>query len=64
MTIRLAYVLIPLAVITAIGADTLGVAATLLTICVIVGFAVAASAWTVSGGTAWPPSTRPPSPDE
>jgi hypothetical protein len=56
--------LIPLAVIATIGADTLGVAATLLIICAIVGFAVAASAWTVSGGAASPPSTRAPSTDE
>lgn len=55
MIVRLENVLIALAAIATIGADTLGVTATLVTICMIMGFAVAVSAWIVGGGNASTP---------
>lgn len=55
MIVRLENVLIALAAIATIGADTLGVTATLVTICMIMGFAVVVSAWIVGGGNASTP---------
>jgi len=55
LIVRLENVLIALAAIATIGADTLGVTATLVTICMIMGFAVAVSAWIVGGGNASTP---------
>ena len=64
MTVSLVGRLILVAVIATIGADVLGFAATLLSVCAIVGFAIAASGSTVSGRTTSMPSTRPTSPHE
>jgi hypothetical protein len=55
LIVRLENVLIALAAIATIGADTLGVIATLVTICVITGFAVLVSEWSVGGGKASTP---------
>ncbi|WP_143201513.1 hypothetical protein [Bradyrhizobium sp. NAS96.2] len=64
MTVSLVGWLILVAVIATIGADILGFAATLLTVCAIVGFAIAASGSTVSGRITPMPSTRPTTPHE
>lgn len=63
MIVRPAILLIPLIAIAMISADALGFAATLLTICVIVGFAIAASGWTVNGKTTSRSAVRPSSAD-
>lgn len=55
MIVRLENVLIALAAMAMIGADTLGVTATLVTICVITGFAVVVSTWIVGSGKASAP---------
>ncbi|VIO72895.1 hypothetical protein CI1B_45440 [Bradyrhizobium ivorense] len=63
MTVRLAVLLIPLIVTATIDANVLGFAATMLTIGVIVGFAIAAAGWTIGSDTSSLPSVRPRSVD-
>ncbi|WP_076861446.1 hypothetical protein [Bradyrhizobium mercantei] len=63
MIIRPAVILIPLIATAVVGADVVGIAATLLTICAIIGFAIAAAGWTVNGKTKSIPAVRPSSAD-
>ncbi|MGY3530006.1 MULTISPECIES: hypothetical protein [Bradyrhizobium] len=65
MIARPAPLLIPLIVIAVVSADVVGFAATLLAICMIVGFAIVASGWTVGGKTTSTsiPAVRPSAPD-
>lgn len=63
MIARPAPLLIPLIVIAVVSADVVGFAATLLAICMIVGFAIVASGWTVGGKTTSIPAVRPSSQD-
>ncbi|UGY17856.1 hypothetical protein [Bradyrhizobium septentrionale] len=63
MIARPAILLIALIVTAVVSADVLGFAATLLTICAIVGLAIAASGWTVSSRTTSIPAVRPSSAD-
>ncbi|MGY4572533.1 hypothetical protein ACVWY5_005603 [Bradyrhizobium sp. USDA 3256] len=63
MIVRPAIILTPLIATAVVSADLVGFAATLITILVIVGFAVVASGWTVSGKTTSIPAVRPSSPD-
>ncbi|MCC8978360.1 hypothetical protein [Bradyrhizobium acaciae] len=60
---RPAILLIPLIVIAVVSADVVGVAATLLAICAIVGFAIVAAGWTVNGKATSIPAVRPSSAD-
>lgn len=63
MIVRPAIILIPLIAIAVISADVVGFAATLLAICAIVGFAIAAAGWTASRKATSIPSVRPGSAD-
>ena len=63
MIVRPAIVLIPLIATAVISADVVGFAATLLAVCVIVGFAVIAAGWTVGGKVTSIPAVRPSSAD-
>ncbi|WFU30874.1 hypothetical protein QA635_30455 [Bradyrhizobium brasilense] len=63
MIVRPAIILIPLIATAVVSADVVGFAATLFTICVIVGFAITAAGRTVNGKTTSIPAVRPPSAD-
>ncbi|MTV17652.1 MULTISPECIES: hypothetical protein [Bradyrhizobium] len=62
MIVRPAIILIPLLATAVVSAEVVGFSATLLVICAIVGFAIAAG-WTVRGKATSIPAVRPSSPD-
>ncbi|UFX45762.1 hypothetical protein HAP47_0003315 [Bradyrhizobium sp. 41S5] len=64
MIVRPATLLFPLIATAVVSADVVGFAATLIAICLIVGFAIVASGWTVNGKTTSSiPAVRPSSTD-
>ncbi|MBP2431761.1 hypothetical protein ABIF38_003075 [Bradyrhizobium japonicum] len=63
MIVRPAIILTPLIATAVVSADVVGFAATLLVICAIVGFAIAAAGWTVNGKTTSIPAVQPSSAD-
>ena len=63
MIARPAILLFPLIATAVVSAEVVGFAVTLLAICLIVGFAIVASGWTVNGKTTPIPAVRPSSAD-
>ncbi|UGA44658.1 hypothetical protein HU230_0001050 [Bradyrhizobium quebecense] len=63
MIARPAILLFPLIATAVVSAEVVGFAVTLLAICLIVGFAIVASGWTVNGKTTSIPAVRPSSAD-
>ncbi|MGY4318659.1 hypothetical protein [Bradyrhizobium sp. JR3.5] len=63
MIARPAILLFPLIATAVVSAEVVGFAVTLLAICLIVGFAIVASGWTVNGKSTSIPAVRPSSAD-
>ncbi|MGY3486539.1 hypothetical protein ACVW1C_004422 [Bradyrhizobium sp. USDA 4011] len=63
MIARPAILVFPLIATAVVSAEVVGFAVTLLAICLIVGFAIVASGWTVNGKTMSTTAVRPSSAD-